>query len=202
MNTLYAFCERRGTRAADKPGSPIRFIASTEDVARDGLIIESTAWDLAAYKRNPVILWGHDLMGSRPPIGKAVDIAVRERRLIADIVFDQDDPFARDVERKYRTGFLNAVSVSWDTRKIAPGTPPRVTKAELLEISAVPVPSDAGALVAGRGLRQRSQATYDPVLAELDRLRDQDERERAIREYARWYRLRVLGGLPVVGRRY
>jgi len=114
MNTLYAYCERPASRAADKPGDAIRFVASTEDVARDGLSIESAAWDLANYKRNPVVLWAHQMTGERPPIAKAVDVAVESRRLLASIVFDQGDPFARQVEQKYRDGYLNAVSVGWD----------------------------------------------------------------------------------------
>jgi len=154
MPTLYAYAQRPASRAAGKAGDPIRFVASTEQVARDGLIIEAAGWDLQNYRKNPIVLWSHDMLGARPPIGKAVEVAVESKRLLASIVFDQGDPFARQVEQKYRDGYLNAVSVSWDTKKMEPGPPPRVTRAELLEVSCVPVPADVGAVM------QRSAARH------------------------------------------
>jgi HK97 family phage prohead protease len=168
---LYAYCERSASRAA-KPGDAIRFVASTENVARDGMIIESGAWDLANYKRNPVVLWSHDMLGARPPIGRAEEVFTQGRKLLADIVFDQGDEFARQVEQKYRTGFLSAVSVSWDSKRMEPGRdggPPRITKAELLEISAVPVPSDPGALVAGRSMARRAAPPLSMMPADYQR---------------------------------
>ncbi len=62
-----------GFRAADTadadPGSPIRFVASQPDKARDGLGIDVNAWDIADFKNNPVIMAMHDY-GSWP-VGKA-----------------------------------------------------------------------------------------------------------------------------------
>lgn len=129
---------------------PIRFVASTEGVARDGMVIESSAWNLENYRRNPVVLWGHDYVGRTLPIGRA-DVRVEGGQLLADVVFDSGDPFAAQVERKYRAGFLHAVSVGWDTQQAKPGRagePARVTRADLLDISAVPVPADPNALMA------------------------------------------------------
>jgi hypothetical protein len=126
-----------------KPGDPIRFTASTEAVGRDGLVIEASAWLLDNYRKNPVVLWAHDYTGQRLPIGRA-NVFAEGRTLVSDIWFDQGDPFAREVERKYREGFLHAVSVGWDTLEQEGN---RVTKAELLDISAVPVPGDPGALI-------------------------------------------------------
>jgi hypothetical protein len=209
MSILYAYAQQPASRAAGKAGDPIRFVASTEDVARDGMIIEAAGWDLAHYRANPVFLWGHDMLGSRPPIGKA-GVAVEGKRLMADVTFDQDDAFARDIERKYRDGFLNAVSVSWDTREYAPrkevGEPLRVTKAELLAISAVPVPSDVGALMQ-RGAARRGGLPIVPLaampadyqravrtLAEVTVARWRDEERR-------WRELSVLLDLDGVPRR-
>lgn len=168
---LRAFAERAADMATAEPGTPIRFIASTENVARDGLVIEAAGWDLENFQRNPVFLWAHDMMGARPPIGK-VDASVKGKRLMADVTFDQGDEFARAIESKYRNGFLNAVSVSWDTREYAPpkaqGAAPRVTKAELLEISGVPVPSDPGALA------QRQARALRDLASELEQLAPAD----------------------------
>lgn len=54
------------------------------------------------------------------------------------MTFDPDDEFARAIERKCRNGFLNTVSVGWDSRG---------DTNELLDISAVPVPGDPDALM-------------------------------------------------------
>lgn len=133
-------------------GGPLRFIAATEAVARDGMIIDSTGWQLDNYRQNPVVLWAHDYTGQRPPIGRAsVDVDAETGNLMADLTFDPHDQFAKDVERKYRDGYLNAVSVGWNTIEMSPSgdgrSLGRVTRAELLDISAVPVPGDPGALM-------------------------------------------------------
>lgn len=155
----------RAYRAAETTATddgPIRFVASTENVARDGMIINADAWRLDNYRANPVVLWAHDYGGfstPRPPIGRA-EVTTDERALIADITFDRADPFAADLERKVRAGFLNAVSVGWNTLEFAPSPgpeqPPRVTKADLLDISLVPIPSDPTAL---KERQQRGLAT-------------------------------------------
>ncbi len=124
------------------PGTPLRFVASTEALARDGFSIRADGWQLDNYRKNPVVLWGHDYV-SRPPIGRAA-VQIEAGRLTSDIVFDQGDDFAREVERKYRDGFLHAVSVGWNTVEQDGQT---VTRAELLDISAVPVPGDPDALI-------------------------------------------------------
>lgn len=141
-NFIRAYCDRAAMADA-APGTPIRFVASTENIARDGMIIEAAGWDLSAYKANPVFLWCH--FYDQPPIGRA-DASVEAKQLIADVVFDQGDEFARNIERKYRTGFMNAVSVGWNTIEMKPGTTPIITQAELLDVSAVPVPADPSAL--------------------------------------------------------
>lgn len=133
------------------------FVASSPEVARDGMALRASGWYLERYRSNPVIMWAHDYR-TRPPIGRAVDIDGDKDGLRATVRFDQADDFAREVERKYDDGFLNAVSVGWDW--IRDGV--NITFAEwlstsdeelaaewdydLLEISSVPVPADPEAL--------------------------------------------------------
>lgn len=143
---MRAILDRAGGEIPER--GPLRFVASTEEPGRDGLVIKQDGWQLDAYRANPVVLWAHDY--ASPPIGRA-DVRVEGKQLIAEITFDPDDEFARAVERKYRAGFLSAVSVGWETRKLeppaSPGDPPRIIEAELLDISAVPVPGDPKALI-------------------------------------------------------
>ena len=127
---------------------PIRFIASTEAMGRDGMTIKADAWQLENYRANPVVLWAHDY--TMPPIGRA-DVTQEEGKLIASVTFDQGDDLAKSIERKYRDGFLHSVSVGWNTQENEGAT---VTKAELLDVSAVPVPGDPGALIQRMGVTQ------------------------------------------------
>ena len=140
---IRGFAERSAEQSGEM-GTPIRFIASTESVARDGMVIEARGWQLDEYIANPAVLWSHDYRGERPPIGKADNVWIDGNRLMADITFDQSDPFAVAVESKYRNGFLNSVSVGWDSVEVDGRT---VTKANLLDISAVNVPGDPSALM-------------------------------------------------------
>jgi len=146
---MRGYCDRAAA-GTGKPGTPIRFVASTENVGRDGLILDADGWELDNFRANPAFLWVHDYMGERMPIGRVINVEVKERQLMADVEFDQEDDFALQVESKYRRGFLNAVSVGWDTKEFAPTENPNVagrsTRQELLDISAVPIPGDPKAL--------------------------------------------------------
>lgn len=164
---IRGYCER-AAHPAD-PGSPIRFVAATEGIGRDGLVIAADGWELDAFRANPAFLWHHDYTGQRPPIGRVDTVEVDGKRLLADVRFDQGDPFAVEVERKYRDGYLNAVSVGWETKEVAPprggDQPARVLKAELLDISAVNIPGDPNALMERqrRALAESARALLDIV---------------------------------------
>lgn len=135
--------ENRAEVLQGEPGSPISFVASTEPEARDGLSLILENWNLENFEKNPVFLWSHDYWGSRLPIGRAEvfkDLSARQLKTL--VYFDQKDEFARQVERKYREGFLHAVSVGWDS-KIVDGK----QQYELLDISGVTIPGDPDALM-------------------------------------------------------
>ena len=143
-NFLRGYCERAAASDGEM-GSAIRFTASTENVGRDGLILEARGWQLDEFKANPTVLWSHDYRGERPPIGRAENVWIDGDRLMADILFDSEhDEFARSVEGKYRRGVLSSVSVGWDTVE-SDGR--RSLKHNLLDISAVNIPGDPGALM-------------------------------------------------------
>lgn len=134
----------------DKEGKPVyRIVASTADVDRDGeIVLPASFFNLADYlAKNPVILFGHDHY-SRPPIGKAVGGEINETGLLLDIQF-ADTPFAQEIEELYKGGYMNAFSVGfipvdWEVGKEGQRI---FTKCELLEVSAVPVPSNRAAVI-------------------------------------------------------
>lgn len=125
----------------------LRFIGSTEAQDRDGDIISSSGWELENYKKNPVFLWAHDY--SIPPIGKAIDVRVRNKQLIFDIQFLEEGvyPLADTIYKLYKGGFLNATSVGFVGKQAEPiANGSKYIRQELLELSAVPVPSNPTAL--------------------------------------------------------
>ena len=147
---------------------PVDVVASEESPDRLGDVIMASGWDLEAYARNPVLMWAHDY--SRAPIGTA-GVGVRGKQLHAAMSFDLPDPFAAEIDRKYRQGFLRAVSVGF-----RPTVPPKANKSdgwtfsnvELLEISAVPVPAHPAALakiMAHRLAGRTSRAGTVPLAA-------------------------------------
>lgn len=138
-------------RAIIQPGETgaLSFIASTSGVKRDGYSLDISGLSTDNYLRNPVFLWAHDYWGLRPPIGRVTEItkdftAGKEDLLRVTVDFDQADPFAREIERKYRDGYLNAVSIGWESLEMKGDS---ITRSDLLDVSAVPVPGDADALI-------------------------------------------------------
>lgn len=124
--------------------------ASTGDVDRDGEIIIPKAFEntLAEYRKNPVVLWAHN--HAELPVGKSLEEKITEQGLIFTPQFADHDK-ARDVFKLYKSGYLNAFSVGFMPLKhelrVVDGKEIRhYTEVELFEVSAVPVPSNRGAL--------------------------------------------------------
>ena len=112
--------------AGDDLGAPVRFVASTEGVKRDGKDLQMEDWDLTRYDKHPVVLWVHDLWGERLPLGTAVT-SFEERALIADVYYDIDDPFAMQVRGKALKGMI-AASVQWDEMRRGEDGPVEFTR--------------------------------------------------------------------------
>ncbi|MBT4073541.1 MAG: hypothetical protein HOC77_05985 [Chloroflexi bacterium] len=133
---------------------PLTLIASTSQEDRAGDVVSASGWDLTAYKANPVFLWAHDYR--RPAIGKCVKVWVQDAsdggRLMASIEF-APTPFAQEIRSLYAAGFMRGVSVGFRAIEMEPRTGSSgrrgvlFKRQELLEISAAPVPVNAGALV-------------------------------------------------------
>jgi HK97 family phage prohead protease len=129
-------------------------VASDETVDRYGDIIRASGWQLENFRKNPVLLFGHN---SRDlPVGRVEPIAVEGTRLIAHAQFlpEGATAFADSVWQLVDQGFLNAVSVGF--MPLAAPVPifdaeQHVTgfewiAQELLELSVVPVPANPNAL--------------------------------------------------------
>lgn len=154
----------------------IRFVAATEGEKGDGISLMMDGAMLERYRSNPVFGYGHRYFSREDlPIGRASEVKLVGRTLKIGVEFDQSDEFATKVERKYRDGFLNAVSIGFEVTKWEndAGSYWRGGVAEeweLLEVSAVPVPMDASAVVeSGRSLDMLGGLPLDPsVTVERD----------------------------------
>ena len=131
------------------------FTISTGSVDRDRDTIESNGWDLEAYRKNPVVLFGHQ--SCQPPIGKAAAVEVRSGSLRADVIFARPGTYdlADTVRGLVDQDILRATSVGfipqkWMFDEERGGVD--YIEQELYEFSIVPIPSNPEALREAKGV--------------------------------------------------
>lgn len=131
----------------------LRFVLSTPTPDRERDSINQRGWKLDNYKKNPVVLWGHDY--HFPPIAKCTDIRVEGDRLIATAEFVTADvlPFAETVFQLIKRGFLRGVSVGFRALKRQMNDERMgfdFIEQELMEFSVTPIPANPEALLLAR----------------------------------------------------
>lgn len=120
--------------------------ASSNDIDRDREIVQPSAFKdtIKTYMDNPVILAFHDHHSF--PIGKATEYTIGSKYLRLKIEFADTDR-GREAKYLYDNGFMNSFSIGfipkvWEDKEDGI----RVYKeAELLEVSAVPIPANSAA---------------------------------------------------------
>lgn len=149
----YTYIMKR-TEPTSSTKEKVSFVASSATPDRYGDIIDQKGWILENYKNNPVVLLNHD--SNQLPIGKG-NVYIRNDKLTIDVEFDSEDPRAKEVERKAKKGFMNAVSVGFrplesKSRSELPTDNKYYgqrgmyySKAELLEVSIVTIPANGEA---------------------------------------------------------
>jgi len=150
------------------------FIGSDETLDRDGEVIKVDGWQLANYKKNPVVLWGH--RHDIPAIGKAERVYKDDGKLKFKVRFAQEGAheLADTVRALIDDDILKSVSVGYiplkreypsDDEKAK--QPQVVTmKAELYELSVVNVPANQNALISSMKEKGYEQKTIDLVMEE------------------------------------
>jgi len=149
----YTYIMKR-TEPAPSTKEKVSFVASSATPDRYGDIIDQKGWILDNYKKNPVVLLNHD--SNQLPIGKG-NVYLRDDKLVIDVEFDSEDERAKEVERKAKKGFMNAVSVGFrplesksrselpEDNKYYGQRGMYYSKAELLEVSIVTIPANGEA---------------------------------------------------------
>lgn len=168
---------------AGTDGEVLEVAGSTERVARDRGIVRADGWHLEDYEAcGAPLLWCHDQ--SLPVIGASVrtwvDTATRELMFRLRFVPRETFPFAGLIRDLYveEPRVMRCTSVGFLIRRMADPTDAEVAagarwvslEQDLLELSAVPVPSDPGAVTKTfRGLVRRGVVKGDQarMLAEV-----------------------------------
>lgn len=166
--SILTFAEVKKAKPAS--GADLVMVGSTGNLDRDGDRVKQN-FDLKHYRKNPVVLWGHR-MGDLP-IAKSVKVGTvgkgDAKQLENHWKFVPGDvyPFAEAVKALYEGGFLNASSIGFiplETKEHAPEVKENlvgmgawfgmeITKSELMEHSAVTVPSNRESLEAAVGTK-------------------------------------------------
>jgi HK97 family phage prohead protease len=146
-------------KAGEGDSRTLTFTISSAAVDRVGDTIAVSGWKLESYRKNPVVLWGHD--SADFPVARSPKIWIEGDKLKAEAEFvPKENPatglHAEGVLQLYKQGFLSAVSVGFNPLKYAFTDDPTrrfgidFMEQELLEFSCVTVPANAEALIEGR----------------------------------------------------
>lgn len=191
------------TEPAPSKREKVSFVASSATPDRYGDIIDQKGWVLDNYKKNPVVLLNHD--SNQLPIGKG-NVYLRDDKLVIDVEFDSEDERAKEVERKAKKGFMNAVSVGFrplesksrselpEDNKYYGQRGMYYSKAELLEVSIVTIPANGEATMLEQKfynamkeeiLREVKEVMQDTLIVNKHILNVREEDDRYIVEFAK-----------------
>lgn len=158
---------------------------TTGIIDRDGEIVDPKGADLKYYRDNPVVMWAHRY--DQLPIGKNLWIKTDEKGLRAKTRF-LDHDFADEVYRLYTEPIMDGnkdtgpamkawsigfVPIEWEdleSKGKKNNAKRKYTKWELLEYSAVPIPSNPEALTVaiGKGLKLSDEMRKDLGIEIID----------------------------------
>lgn len=157
-------------------------VASTNTIDRHGEVVDNNGWELKAFKKNPVILWGHD--HNEPAIGVSkktwIEGTGKSAKLMIQPILHDVTEKARAVKALVDMGVIKTLSVGFRPLESPDGV--TFTKNELLEVSMVNVPANGDAMImAYKGLKKAEIS--DEVMEEVgiqvelaDRLVDMEKR--------------------------
>jgi HK97 family phage prohead protease len=121
---------------------------------RDGELIESSAWKLEQYRKNPVLMLSHNY--STPPVGKCLWVKADSNGLKFKAKFANTDR-GKEMYELYKGGFMNGFSVGFAVNKGGATDHPTDLRykglkrvyhdVNLLEISCVAIPACPEALI-------------------------------------------------------
>jgi len=155
-------------------------VATKRIVDRVGTIVEPRGIvNLDEYRRNPVLLWQHDV---DKPIGRITDIRITDDAIEVDFVFASTQ-LANEIQQLVDEKVLNSLSIGFVPVKDEIENGFRVFKQWLwLETSIVTLPANPEAVITIRGIVPDDDAEF-PVYEDLEREWSADESEVRWRKY-------------------
>lgn len=146
-----------GPNSVDRENRQVTATITTKNRDRQGDIVEPDGLDFASYLQNPVVLWAHEQNGR--PVGKIINIQKADDSVQATVQF-ADTQIGNEVFELYAGGYLRAWSLGFVPKRWEKIEPQEgqiepqegkhggfhVLEAEVVEVSAVPVPANSEAL--------------------------------------------------------
>ena len=171
-------------------GGPIVAVVSTEqpdligDVMIQGKNERGKGWLLDDFNSRGRVYWMHDPF--RPNLAKA-SAKVDRKQLLLSVAFDMADPFAAELDRKYREGYLTEWSVGFKPTVVDPENDTggeTYYEQELYEVSAVNQGMNPGTGVISKAYTDYIEATdkykeFEDRLREIEAIIMRGETERA-----------------------
>lgn len=162
---------RADIKAVDEDKGTVTAVVSSEKVDRDGDIIRVVGWDLKEFLDHPVLLSSHNYRSLLNQIGEWTDMKVAGKRLVGTAQYmigkgnaeaDWGFELAKMGRAAYSVGFIPDMEKAEQIDGSGDWWPAwEFNGQQLLEVSAVTIPSNPDAL-------QRAKALMThPVLAEL-----------------------------------
>jgi HK97 family phage prohead protease len=152
-------------------GDEPSIVISSPNEDRDGDVLDMRGCVLDNYKRNPVVLFGHDYKSL--PVGAATNIDVNPDAIHASWRWLEGDAFADRVKNAFNQGILRAASVGFRPLSQEPRAGSKgvnYKQWELLEFSLVPVPANPEAvrMLKSYGLWSESLEKAGRVLSQVN----------------------------------
>lgn len=158
-------------KSIDEETRQATFVISTDEKDRMGEVVEQS-WDLENYKKNPIVLFGHDPSKPGYVLGKATEIVADkdgDKNITLGTVQFAEEGTSQDADTVWKLvkqGILRTVSVGFIPHTFKKldedGETDVLADNELLEFSIVPIPANpsAVALALGDGSIEEKDAKY------------------------------------------
>lgn len=142
-------------------------ILSDESLNTKGFIVLNDGLDWRRYRNNPIMLRNPNTGEHQgQPIGKIVNIRLEKGLWLGDLVFGSS-PLARQAEKDYDDGILNAVSIYGPSRIVERNGRRMAIRFEVWEISLVNVPSNPNAVaIRDRNVGLSASVIFNPSYIE------------------------------------
>lgn len=149
MKVIHKLFQTKASSVNDDTSS-VDFVISTNKEDRYGDVVDQSTWNFKDYLKNPIVLWGHNPEEPENVLGTASNLSVSKdgSQTTATLNFAVDvNPKAAMVFQMIKAGVLRTVSVGFRNHSLEwDDDTPVLKDNDLLEISVVPIPANAGAV--------------------------------------------------------